>query len=158
MRNWIRLVSLAARKQRWCKGSGYLSAGTMENLHLEDSKMSLCSPRTADRAACPKERDNSEKDSQVHRCRANRIHETLNTVIIQKSASHWRKTGTSEKWCSAGSYHTVNQDTERNPEDEGKHHDWAHYVISQELPWWRGDGGQWQTKKTMSLLILYQDY
>lgn len=43
--------------------------------------------------------------------------------------------GISANGYSAASYHTVNQDTERNPEDEGKHHDWAHYVISQELPW-----------------------
>lgn len=31
-------------------------------------------------------------------------------------------------------YHTVDQDTERDPEDEGKHHHRAHDVISQEFP------------------------
>lgn len=29
----------------------------------------------------------------------------------------------------------MNHDAERNPNDERKHHDWAHDVISQELPW-----------------------
>lgn len=59
---------------------------------------------------------------------------------IQKGAVHGtvKTLRTSVNWFPAVSYHTVNQDTERNPEDEGKYHDRAHYVISQELSWWRG--------------------
>jgi len=42
--------------------------------------------------------------------------------------------GTSVNGRAAGSYHAVNENTERNPEDKRKHHDGAHDVISQELP------------------------
>lgn len=58
-----------------------------------------------------------------------------------KRASHstLKTLRTGVNWCPAVSYHTVNQDTERNPEDEWKHDDRAHYVISQKLPWWRGE-------------------
>lgn len=90
-------------------------------------------------------------------CKTQRQDSTVNTYVLKplsqlvkkrsktpKRSSLWHSDDTAIKdvyaclWCPAVSYHTVNQDTERNPEDEGKHHDWAHYVISQELPWWRG--------------------
>lgn len=35
-----------------------MSNGKLKNLHLEDNKMTLCSPRTAGRVACPKDRGN----------------------------------------------------------------------------------------------------
>lgn len=70
--------------------------------------MTLCSPRTAGRVACPKDRGNRKGQ---HKHSVSAAHSTLKTM------------GISANGYSAASYHTVNQDTERNPEDEGKHHD-----------------------------------
>lgn len=41
----------------------------------------------------------------------------------------------------------MNQDAERNPEDEGKHHHRPHDVVSQELPYGRRRGGGVAQKK-----------
>lgn len=60
------------------------------------------------------------------------------STFNHRAAEHTKDTRSGLDWCPAVSYHTVNKDAERNPEDEGKHHDRAHYVISQELSWWRG--------------------
>lgn len=50
----------------------------------------------------------------------------------------------SSRWNSRGawSYHTVDEDAEGDPEDEGKYHHGAHDVVSQELPWFGRVGGQ----------------
>lgn len=97
----------------------------MRNLHLEASKSTWCSPHTADQVDCPAERNTRGAGLSVNG--------PLKTLEL------W------PDWCPAVSYHTVNKDAERNPEDEGKHHNGANYVISQELPWKRGGRSERKT-------------
>lgn len=48
------------------------------------------------------------------------------------------------------SYHTVDEDAEGNPEDEGKHHHGAHDVVSQELSWWKS---WWSESRTLPVSL-----